>query len=53
MAFDDLPPGVSPEDCDPDRHEPKPDPDRHYEARVEQEITREIEGECEQPEADR
>ena len=38
MAFDRLPPGVRPEDCEPDRYELDPDPDRHYEMRVEREM---------------
>ena len=29
--FDDLPPGVSPEDCEPEPWVPPEGPDRHYE----------------------
>ncbi|MGQ3723351.1 hypothetical protein [Natrialba aegyptia] len=36
--FETLPPGVRPEDCEPDDPEPPVDPDRHYEARIEQEM---------------
>ncbi|MFC4987375.1 hypothetical protein [Saliphagus infecundisoli] len=36
LMFDNLPPGVHPEDCEPDEPEPPADPDRHYEARIEQ-----------------
>jgi hypothetical protein len=38
MSFDSLPDGVRPEDCEPDRYEPEPDPDRYYEARIEREL---------------
>lgn len=37
MAFDRLPPGVSPDDCEPDPYEPPEDPDRIYEQRIERE----------------
>lgn len=36
--FDNLPPGVRPEDCEPDEADPPSDPDRHYEARIEQRL---------------
>lgn len=35
MAFNTLPDGVGPDDCEPDRWEEPDDPDRHYEQRVE------------------
>lgn len=38
LMFDTLPPGVRPEGCEPDKLEPPADPDRHYEARIEQEL---------------
>lgn len=38
MAFDRLPPGVRPEDCELAEPEPPADPDRHYEARIEREM---------------
>lgn len=36
IVFDRYPDGVSPDDCEPD--EPDPDPDRHYERKIEQQI---------------
>ncbi|WP_232833830.1 hypothetical protein [Saliphagus sp. LR7] len=43
MMFDNLPPGVRPEDCEPDEPDLPADPDRYYEARIERELEQEME----------
>ena len=41
--FNNLPPGLRPEDCEPDDPDLPADPDRYYEARIERELEQEME----------